>query len=57
MFLLNGVPFTSISVLVYESKPWKNPIHRNKVLMVMLTIDFAIMLIFYAGNNVIVGVF
>ena len=57
MFLLIGVPFTSISVLVYRSSPWKNPIYKNKILITMLAIDLIIMLIFYAGNHMMAGIF
>lgn len=57
MFLLMGVPLTTIAILVYKSHPWKNPIYRNIVLMIMLCLNLIIMAVFYVGNKVVAGLF
>ncbi len=57
MFLLVGLPLTTTAILVYRSDPWKNPFYRNIVFAIMLALNIVIMTVFYAGNNMITGLF
>jgi hypothetical protein len=54
---LLGFPLTTVAILVYKSDPWKNPIYRNIVLVIMFVVNFIIMTVFYVGNNVVAGIF
>ena len=57
IFLLLGFPLNSVAIVVYKSEPWKNPIYKNIVLMVMIVVNFIIMAVFYIGNSLIAGLF
>lgn len=57
MFLLMGIPLATTSVLVYKSHPWKNTIYKNIVLTIVIIVNIIIMIVFYAANNQIAGLF
>ncbi len=50
MFLLLGVPLASAIILIHKSEPVKNQIYKNKVLIVIVAINFILMGVFYILN-------
>lgn len=51
MFLLTAFPQITTAILVYKSHPWKQPIYKNIVLMIVISVNYAIMTVFFAANK------